>query len=28
MRENLDLIDACIRRHAEHVDGLQALAGR
>jgi UDP-glucose 4-epimerase len=28
MRENLDLIDACIRRHAEHVDGFQALAGR
>jgi UDP-glucose 4-epimerase len=28
MRENLDLIDVCIRRHAEHVDGLQALAGR
>jgi UDP-glucose 4-epimerase len=28
MRENLDLIDACIRRHAEHLDGLQALAGR
>ena len=28
MRENLDLIDACIRRHAGHVDGLQALAGR
>jgi nucleoside-diphosphate-sugar epimerase len=28
MRENLELIDACIRRHAEHVDGLQALAGR
>jgi UDP-glucose 4-epimerase len=28
MRENLDLIDACVRRHAEHVDGLQALAAR
>ena len=28
MRENLELIDACIRRHAEHVDGLQALVGR
>jgi UDP-glucose 4-epimerase len=28
MRENLDLIDDCIRRHAEHLDGLQALAGR
>ena len=28
MRENLDLIDACIHRHAEHLDGLQALAGR
>jgi UDP-glucose 4-epimerase len=28
MRENLDLIDSCIRRHAEHVDGLQALARR
>lgn len=28
MRENLDLIDASIRRHAEHIDGLQALAGR
>jgi UDP-glucose 4-epimerase len=28
MRENLDLIDACIRRHAEHLDGVEALAGR
>jgi UDP-glucose 4-epimerase len=28
MRENLDLIDACIRRHAERVDGLEALARR
>jgi nucleoside-diphosphate-sugar epimerase len=28
MRENLDLIDACIHRHAEHLDDLQALAGR
>jgi nucleoside-diphosphate-sugar epimerase len=27
-RENLDLIDACIRRHAEHLDGVEALAGR
>jgi UDP-glucose 4-epimerase len=24
MRENLNLIDACIRRHAEHLDGLEA----
>jgi UDP-glucose 4-epimerase len=28
MRENLDLIDACIRRHAEHLDGVEALASR
>lgn len=28
MRENLDLIDACIRRHAEHLDGVEAVAGR
>jgi UDP-glucose 4-epimerase len=26
MRENLGLIDACIRRHAEHFDGVEALA--
>lgn len=26
MRANLDLIDACVRRHAEHLGGLQALA--
>jgi UDP-glucose 4-epimerase len=28
MRENLDLIDSCIRRHAEHLDGVEMLAAR